>query len=145
MRENKLGIRTNNKLSMPSTVGIWIQPFKIQKYLKSGLFEGPILHDQIFEGLGFSYSCGPPIWKPDRSKSGHFCLDFNWHLIKLWLFVQKQQIFYIKNFRFDLFILKHFYADLNVMFAPLFSFFSILQIHNSTSIYAVIHRTKVAL
>ena len=57
--------------------GSEIQPFKIQKYLKSRLFEGRISDGPVFKCLGFSYC-------PKHSKSGSFCPDFKWFLTKWW-------------------------------------------------------------
>ena len=38
--------------------------------------------------IALSLAMVPTIWKPDHSKSGHFCSDFNWFLTKWRPFVR---------------------------------------------------------
>ena len=59
--------------------GSGIQPFEIQKNLKSRLFEGWISNGLVFKWLGFSFS-----YSPNHSKSRRFWPDYKWFLTK-WL------------------------------------------------------------
>ena len=64
--------------------GFEIWPLEIRKHLKKGLFEGGISNGQA---LAVAIAIIPKFWKPDHSKSRHFCLDLKWFLTKWWPFV----------------------------------------------------------
>ena len=57
--------------------GSEILPFKIRKHLKFQMI-------RFSNGGNLTMTIVPTIWKPDNSKSGHFCPDFKWFLTK-WL------------------------------------------------------------
>ena len=56
-------------------LGSEIQPSKIRKHLKSGLFEGRTSNGVVYKRLGYYFSVN---YGPNHSKSILFCPDIKW-------------------------------------------------------------------